>query len=54
MFFRVNDNTWIDARVRYLVSPRNAGSVKTRLTHALLAKVKEHPDKFRVPNGDNR
>jgi small-conductance mechanosensitive channel len=54
VFFRVNDNTWIDARVRYLVSPRNAGSVKTRLTHALLQKVKEYPDKFRVPKEDSR
>jgi len=54
VFFRVNDNTWIDARVRYLVSPRNAGSVKTRLTKALLEKVKENPDKFRVPNDNNR
>ena len=54
VFFRVNDNTWIDARVRYLVSPRNAGTVKTRLTKALLARVQEHPDKFRVPNDNNR
>ena len=54
VFFRVNDNTWIDARVRYLVSPRNAGSVKTRLTHALLKKVQEAPDRFRVPKDDSR
>jgi small-conductance mechanosensitive channel len=54
VFFRVNDNTWIDARVRYLVSPRNSGSVKTRLTHALLEKVRQYPDKFRVPKDDNR
>jgi small-conductance mechanosensitive channel len=54
VFFRVNDNTWIDAHVRYLVSPRNSGSVKTRLTRALLEKVKESPDKFRVPKGDSR
>ncbi|HKB70779.1 MAG TPA: mechanosensitive ion channel family protein [Thermoanaerobaculia bacterium] len=54
VFFRVNDNTWIDARVRYLVTPRNAGAVKTRLTKGLLAKVQENPDKFRVPNDNNR
>ena len=54
VFFRVNDNTWIDARVRYLVSPRNAGAVKTRLTRALLQKVQESPEKFRVPNDNNR
>jgi small-conductance mechanosensitive channel len=54
VFFRVNDNTWIDARVRYLVSPRNAGTVRTRLTKALLERVQENPDKFRVPNDNNR
>lgn len=54
VFFRVNDNTWIDARVRYLVTPRHAGAVKTRLTKALLRKVQENPDKFRVPNDNNR
>jgi small-conductance mechanosensitive channel len=54
VFFRVNDNTWIDARVRYLVSPRNAGPVKSRLMKAILEKVQESPDKFRVPNDNNR
>jgi len=54
VFFRVNDNTWIDARVRYLVSPRNAGAVKTRLTRALLKKIQENPEQFRVPNDNNR
>ena len=54
VFFRVNDNSWIDATVRYLVSPRNAGNVKTRLMRALLVKVQQHPEKFRFPKGDSR
>ena len=29
--FRVNANTWLDAIVRYLVDPKEAGPVKTRL-----------------------
>ena len=54
VFFRVNDNTWIDAHVRYLVSPRNSGAVKTRLTETLLRKIQEYPDKFRSPKDDSR
>jgi small-conductance mechanosensitive channel len=54
VFFRVNENSWIDATVRYLVSPRNAGTVKNRLMRALLARIQEHPDKFRFPKGDSR
>lgn len=30
--FRVNDNTWLEAIVRYVVHPKEAGRVKTRLT----------------------
>src|SRR5438876_1589911 len=29
--FRVNDNTWLEAIVRYLVDPKHAGGVKTEL-----------------------
>ena len=31
VIFRVNENTWIDAIVRYLVIPKEQGRVKTRL-----------------------
>ena len=34
---RVDEITWVDAIVRYLVRPREAGSVKTRLIPKLLA-----------------
>src|SRR2546423_12922078 len=30
VFFRVDEVTWIDAIVRYVVPPREAGSIKTR------------------------
>ena len=29
--FRVSDNTWLEAIVRYVVPPKQAGRVKTRL-----------------------
>src|SRR5256886_15481268 len=31
VIFRVSENTWLEAIVRYVVSPREAGRVKTRL-----------------------
>ena len=39
VLFRVNPNTWIDAIVRYLVHPKEAGRVKTRLIKKLLAEL---------------
>src|SRR4030095_13580846 len=54
VIFRVNDNTWLEAIVRYLVPPREAGSVKTRLIPKLLAALNAAPDKWRFPKGDAR
>jgi small-conductance mechanosensitive channel len=54
VIFRVNDNTWLEAIVRYLVPPREAGSVKTRLIPKLLAALNAAPDKVRFPKGDAR
>ena len=31
VLFRVSENTWLEAIVRYVVPPREAGRVKTRL-----------------------
>jgi small-conductance mechanosensitive channel len=54
VLFRADPNTWLDARVRYLVDPRTAGSVKTRLLTTLLARLNQHPERVRFPRGDNR
>lgn len=54
VLFRADPNTWLDARVRYLVDPRRAGSVKTRLLTTLLARLNQHPERVRFPRGDNR
>src|SRR3982751_1292884 len=45
VFFRVDEVTWIDAIVRYLVPPREAGSIKTRLIPKLLEALNAAPDK---------
>ena len=54
VIFRVSDNTWLEAIVRYLVQPREAGRVKTRLIKKLLAALNTAPDKVMFPAGANR
>ena len=52
--FRVADNTWLEAIVRYLVEPRRSGQVKTRLIKKMLERLKAEPDKVMFPKGDSR
>jgi small-conductance mechanosensitive channel len=54
VLFRVNANTWIDAIVRYLVHPKEAGRVKSRLIRELLAELKQAPDRVMFPKGSAR
>lgn len=54
VIFRVNDNTWIEAIVRYLVEPRRAGQVKSRLIKKMLERLKAEPTKVMFPKGDSR
>jgi len=54
VIFRVGENTWLEAIVRYLVAPREAGRVKTRLIKKLLAALNAAPDKVMFPTGANR
>lgn len=53
-FVRVSDNTWLEATVRYLVLPREAGPVKSKLTRRMLEALLAEPDKVRFPKGDMR
>jgi len=54
VIFRVDEVTWIDAIVRYLVPPREAGPIKSRLIPKLLAALNTAPDKVMFPKGDAR
>jgi len=54
VIFRVDEVTWVDAIVRYLVSPREAGSIKSRLIPKLLAALNAAPQKVMFPKGDAR
>ena len=54
VIFRVNVNTWLDAIVRYLVHPKEAGRVKTRLIKKLLAELNAAPDRVLFPKSNAR
>jgi small-conductance mechanosensitive channel len=54
VLFRVNANTWLDAIVRYLVHPKEAGRVKTRLIKRLLTELNSSPERVMFPKGDAR
>jgi small-conductance mechanosensitive channel len=54
VIFRVDEVTWIDAIVRYLVAPREAGSIKSRLILKLLAALNAAPERVMFPKGDAR
>src|SRR6266403_1136443 len=54
VIFRVDELTWIDAIVRYLVAPREAGSTKSRLIPKLLAALNAAPEKVMFPKGNAR
>ncbi len=52
--FRSNENTWLDAIVRYLVHPKESGRVKTRLTKKLLDKLNAEPERVLFPKSNLR
>lgn len=54
VLFRVNNNTWVEAIVRYLVEPKHAGQVKTRLIKKMLEQLNAEPSKVMFPKGDAR
>jgi small-conductance mechanosensitive channel len=54
VFFRVSENTWLEATVRYLVHPKDAGKVKSRLVEKLLVELNSQPDKVLFPKSNAR
>ena len=54
VFFRVSENTWLEAVVRYVVPPREAGRIKTRLLKKLLARLNAAPDRVMFPKSNAR
>jgi len=54
VIFRVSDNTWLEAIVRYLVHPKDAARVKSQLTQKLLAALNTAPDRVLFPKSNAR
>jgi len=54
VLFRVSENTWLEAIVRYLVHPKEAGRVKTRLIKDLLQRLNAEPDRVKFPHDSAR
>jgi small-conductance mechanosensitive channel len=54
VLFRVSENTWLEAIVRYLVHPKEAGRVKTRLIKELLQRLNAEPDRVKFPHDSAR
>jgi small-conductance mechanosensitive channel len=54
VLFRVSENTWLEAIVRYLVHPKEAGGVKTRLIKELLHRLNAEPDRVMFPRDSAR
>jgi len=54
VLFRVSSNTWVEATVRYVIEPKRAGSVKTRLIVEMLHRLNAEPGRVRFPKADSR
>ena len=52
--FRIAENTWVEAIVRYLVEPRLSGTVKSRLIKRMLERLNAEPEKVMFPRADMR
>jgi small-conductance mechanosensitive channel len=52
--FRVSENTWLEAIVRYLVHPKESGRIKTRLTRKLLEKLNAESERVLFPKSNMR
>jgi small-conductance mechanosensitive channel len=54
VFFRINVNTWVEATVRYIVEPKQAGRVKTKLIKKMLERLNAEPERAKFPKSNLR
>jgi hypothetical protein len=52
--FRINTNTWVEATVTYLVPPKQAASIRTKIIKRVIDALKKQPDKTMFPKSNNR
>ena len=54
VIFRVSENTWLEAIVRYVIPPRESGATKSRLIKKILTALNADPSRVCFPAGANR
>ena len=54
VMFRVAENSWLEVIVRYLVHPKEAGRVKSRLIVELLKELNAEPERVMFPKSNAR
>ncbi|MFL5786640.1 MAG: mechanosensitive ion channel family protein [Flavisolibacter sp.] len=52
--FRINVNTWVEVAVTYLVEPKRASVVRSRLIKSILAEFNKQKEKVLFPNSNSR
>lgn len=51
---RINTNTWVEVMLTYLVEPKHASQMRTKLIHEILAALLTAPDKVMFPKSNAR
>jgi small-conductance mechanosensitive channel len=52
--FRTNANTWIEVSVTYLVPPKKASALRSRLVKSIVTELLKEPDKVMFPKSNAR
>jgi len=52
--FRINANTWVEASVTYLVEPKQAASIRSRIIKNVIGELLKEPDKVMFPKSNAR
>jgi len=52
--YRINPNTWVEVSVTYLVHPKTASAVRSRLIKSIIAELLKQPDKVMFPKSNMR
>lgn len=52
--YSVNNNTWVEVSVTYLVPPRKASRFRTTIIKEILDELNKAPEKVLFPKGDSR
>jgi small-conductance mechanosensitive channel len=52
--FRINPNTWVEATVTYLVAPKEAASIRTRIIKKVIEVLMSEPERTMFPRSNAR